>query len=101
MGKTQFLDLPNDLLLFIFEYLTAIELISGFFGPQIPRIEALIKSFTSFVDISEENDLWLETFLSDALTQRRIDSIRLNDNQIPFVSKYLPSSGIQWWFIRR
>jgi hypothetical protein len=80
MGKTQLLDLPNELLIFILQHLSTIELITTFSGLQSSRIQVLLKPFTSFLDISSENDLWIETFLPDALTRQRIDSLRYSDN---------------------
>jgi len=95
MAKEQLLDLPNELLLFIFQYLSAIELITTFSGLQSSRIQALLEPFISCLDISEENDEWIQTYLPDALTQRQIVHLRLKDKQIHFVSRYLSSSNIQ------
>jgi hypothetical protein len=94
MTKTQLLNLPNELLLLIFQCLSSIELVTTFLGLQSYRIQALIQPLTSLLDISIQDDQWIQTYLPDALVQRRIHGLRLKDRQIRFMSKYLSVGDI-------
>jgi hypothetical protein len=95
MTKTQLLDLPNELLLFIFQYLSSFELLEAFIDLQSYRIQALIQPFISLFDISEQDDEWIQTDLPNLLVQRRIHGLRLQDRHIRFVTKYLSVGDIQ------
>ena len=93
--RMQFLDLPNELLCNTFEYLTSAELLMAFAGLQSERVETLMQSYLSFVDISRETIEWIDMYLPYALIQCRIIGLRLQDKQISAVSKYLSLGDLQ------
>lgn len=95
MTKTQLLDLPNELLLFIFQYLKSTDLVHGFFDIQSIRIQALIQSFILKLDISQENEQWIETYLPNLFLQQNINKLRLQDKHLNFISKYLSLIDIE------
>ena len=95
MKQTRLLDLPNELFLFIFQHIKSADLVQAFFNIQSTRIQALIQPFIAHLDISEETDSWLETYLPDLLTGENIVALRLQDKHIVFVSKYLLLTNIQ------
>ncbi len=95
MTTTQLLDLPNELFFLILEYLSPIEILTAFFDLQSYRIQALIQPFIYSLDISEQDDQWIQTYLPGILSQRRIRDLRLLDPQINFVSKYLSIGDVQ------
>jgi len=93
--KTQLLDLPNELFPFIFEYLKSANLVQIFFEVQSLRIQALIQSFLLHLDISQETDQWIQTYLPDLFMQLNLIAIRLQDKHINFILKYFLSTDIQ------
>ena len=95
MPKTQLLDLPNELFFFILQYLSSVEILTAFVGQQSHRIQALIQPFISSLDISKQDDQWIQTYLPEVLSQRRISDLCLQDRQMRFVSRYLPISDVQ------
>jgi hypothetical protein len=95
MTKTQLLDLPNELFPFIFQHLKSSNLVQSFSKVQSLRIQALIQSFISHLDISQETDQWIEIYLSDLFIQQNIISLRLQDKHIDIISKYLLLTDIQ------
>jgi hypothetical protein len=95
MMKTQLFDLPNELFPFIFQHLTSANLVQAFFQVQSLRIRALIQSFISNLDISQETDQWIQTYLPDLFTQQNIITLRLQDKHIEFISKHILSTNIQ------
>jgi hypothetical protein len=95
MIKTQLLDLPNELFPFIFQYLKSANLVQIFFEVQSLRIQALIQSFLLHLDISQETDQWIQTYLPDLFMQLNLIAIRLQDKHINFILKYFLSTDIQ------
>ncbi len=95
MIKTQLLDLPNELFPFIFQHLTSSNLVEVFFEVQSPRIQALIQPFVSHLNISQESDQWLQTYLPNLFTEQNIVALCLQDTHIAFISKYFLSIDIQ------
>jgi hypothetical protein len=95
MKRTQLLDLPNELFLFIFQHLKSTDLIQAFFKVQSLRIQALIRPFISHLDISQETDQWSQTYVPNLFIQQNIVALRLQDKHIAFISNYLLSTDIQ------
>ena len=95
MTTRRLVDLPSELLFLIFQYFTSIELLAIFTRLQCVRIEELLQSFISFVDISRETRVCIDRYLPYAITQCKIVRLRLQDKQINVVSKYLSSSDVQ------
>lgn len=95
MTKTKLLDLPNELLSLICEYLTSIELIQAFSDIQSNRIQALIQPFISHLDISQETDEWVQTYLSHLFKKYLITSIRLKDKHITTILQHMLSNSIE------
>lgn len=95
MTKSQLFSLPNELLLHIFQYLTSIEILTAFIDFQYVRIERLLQSHLSFLDISQETIKWIDMYLPRALRDYKISALRLNDKQINAVLKYLSLGNVQ------
>jgi len=95
MPKTQLLDLPNELFLFIFQYIKSSHLVQAFSQLQSPRIQALIQPFLYNLDISEETDQWIQTYLPDLFVQQTIIALRLQDKHLDVISKDLLSNNLQ------
>jgi hypothetical protein len=95
MSKTRLFDLPNELFLFIFQYIKSSHLVQAFFQLQSPRIQALIRPFLYRLDISEETDQWIQTYLPDLFVQQTIIAIRLQDKHLDFISKDLFTNDLQ------
>ncbi|CAF0916147.1 unnamed protein product [Rotaria sp. Silwood1] len=94
MTITQLLDLPNEIFPFIFQYLKSTNLIQTFSNVKSLRIQALIQSFLSHLDISQETDQWIQTYLPILINQQNIVALRLQDKHIKFISKDLLLSKI-------
>lgn len=95
MMKTQLLDLPNELFLFIFQYLKSSDLIEIFLPIESIRIQSLIQISISKVDISEKTKQWIEIYLSDLFFQQIIQTLRLQDKHVNLISNYFLTSNIQ------
>lgn len=95
MTKSQLFSLPNELLLHIFQYLTSIEILAAFIDLQYARIERLLQSHLSFLDISQETIKWIDMYLPRALNTYKINGLRLQDKQINAVLKYLSLGDVQ------
>lgn len=95
MMKTQLLDLPNELFLFIFQYLKSSDLIEIFLPIESIRIQSLIQISISKVDISEKTKQWIEIYLSDLFFQQIIQTFRLQDKHVNLISNYFLTSNIQ------
>lgn len=100
MTKTQLLDLPNELFAFIFQHLKSSNLIQAFSEVQSLRLRALIQPFISHLDISEENDQWIELYLPNLTIQQNILALRLQDKHINIIAKFFLSTDIQSMHIR-
>ncbi|UJR18080.1 hypothetical protein I4U23_004980 [Adineta vaga] len=92
---TQFLDLEDISLRCIFQYLSIRDRFMLFFDLHPCRIQPLLENFISFVNISNEDDEWVEKYLSKALTQRKIVGLYLKEKQIHFASRYFSLGDIQ------
>ncbi|CAF3822933.1 unnamed protein product [Rotaria sordida] len=95
MTKAQFLDLPNELFPFIFQYLNSTNLIKTFFNVESLRIQTLIQSFLSHLDISQETDQWIQTYLPILFNQYNIIALRLQDKHINLILKNFLLNKIQ------
>ncbi|CAF2003217.1 unnamed protein product [Rotaria magnacalcarata] len=95
MTKTQLLDLPNELFPLIFQYLNSRNLIETFSNVQSNRIQILIQPFISHLDISQETNQWIQTYLPDILNQQNVVALRLHDKQITLLLQYVLLSKIQ------
>ncbi|CAF2799969.1 unnamed protein product [Rotaria sp. Silwood2] len=95
MTKTQLLDLPNELFPFIFQYLNSKNLMQAFSNVESLRIQTLIQPFLSHLDISQETDQWIQTYLPVLFNQQNIVAVRLQDKHINFIMKNLLLSKIQ------
>src|ERR1700722_4805226 len=95
MRKTQLLDLPNELFPYIFQHLKSSDIVQAFSEIQSHRIQALIHPFISHLDISQETDQWILTYLPNLFIQQNILALRLQDTHIDFISKYFLSTNIQ------
>ncbi|CAF0767050.1 unnamed protein product [Adineta steineri] len=93
--RTQFLDLEDISLRCVFQYLSIQDRFTLFFDFFPCRIQPLLENFISFVNISNENDEWIQKYLPKALTQRKIFGLCLKEKQIDFVSKYFSLGDIQ------
>ncbi|CAF0967212.1 unnamed protein product [Didymodactylos carnosus] len=94
-SKSVLLDLPNELFPFIFQYLSSIDLIKAFSDLQSHRLQALIQPFISQLDVSQESDTWIQTYLPDILNKHNIIALRLQMKYLVFISEYLLSTNIQ------
>ncbi|CAF0994391.1 unnamed protein product [Adineta steineri] len=95
MIKTQLLDLPNELFLYIFQYIKSSHLVQIFSEIKSFRIQALIQSFISHVDISQESEQWIQTYVPNLFNQQNLIALRLQDKYLANISQYLSSSDIQ------
>ncbi|CAF4510454.1 unnamed protein product [Rotaria socialis] len=95
MTKTELLDLPNELFPLIFQYLNSKNLIQTFFNVQSNRIQILIQPFISHLDISQETNQWIQTYLPDILNQQNVLALRLHAKQITLILPYVLLSKIQ------
>lgn len=95
MKKTQLLDLPNELFSFIFQHIKSSNLVEIFLDVPSSRIQALIQPFVSHLNISQESNQWMQTYLPNLFIQQNIIALRLQDKHISFISKYLLSTAIQ------
>ena len=95
MIKTQLLDLPNELFAFIFQHFKTSHLVQVFSKIPSLRLQSLIQPHISHLDISEENDHWIEIYLPDLFLRQPILALRLQDKHISLISKYLFSTDIQ------
>ena len=95
MYKTRLLDLPNELLLFIFQYIKSSHLVQAFSQVQSARIQALIQPFIYNLDISNETDRWMKIYLPDLFAQQTIFTLRLQDKHLDFISKDLLNDDLQ------
>jgi hypothetical protein len=79
----------------IFQYLSIRDRFTLFFDLPSCRIQPIFKNFFSFVNISNEDDEWIEKYLLEALLRKKIHALCLNDKQIHLVSKYFSLGDIQ------
>jgi len=93
--RTQFLDLPNELFPYIFQYLKSSKLVEVFSKIPCNRIQSLIQSHIYHLDISSESYEWVETYLADLFSRQIIYAIRLQDKHINYLSKYVFQTDIQ------
>ena len=93
--KTNLFDLPNEIFILIFQYLKSTFLVQLFSDIQSIRVRTLIKSLLSHLDISQETDQWIQTYLPDLFNRQDIIALRLQDRHIAFVSSYLELTRIQ------
>ncbi|CAF2759333.1 unnamed protein product [Rotaria sp. Silwood2] len=70
-------------------------LAQAFFKVQSLRIQTLIQPFVSHLDISDETDQWIQTYLRDLFAEQNIVTLHLQNKHIAVVSKYLLSIDIQ------
>jgi hypothetical protein len=94
-SQTLLLDLPNELFLFIFQYLRSIDILKAFSNIQCRRIQALIQPFIRGLNISEESDEWIQNYLPDLFLQNRIIALRIQMKHLTIISEYLLSPTIQ------
>lgn len=94
-SKKVLLDLPNELFPLIFQYLSAIDLLKTFFDVKSTRIQTLITSLISRLDVSEESDEWIENYLSNILTQYEILHLRIQSNHLKIIAEHLSSTKVQ------
>ncbi|CAF1569609.1 unnamed protein product [Rotaria magnacalcarata] len=94
-SKTLLLDLPNELFPFIFQYLSAVDLLKIFADDKSHRFQTLIQPFISRLDISRESDEWVQNHLSNVLTQHEIVHLRLQSNHLTLIEEHLSSNHIQ------
>ncbi|CAF1210800.1 unnamed protein product [Rotaria sp. Silwood1] len=94
-SKTLLFDLPNELFLCIFQYLSAIDLLKIFSDFKSYRLQTLIQPFISRLDVSQESDEWIENNLSNVLTKYKIIALRLQMNHLLMIPEHLLSTNIQ------
>ncbi|CAF4298034.1 unnamed protein product [Rotaria sp. Silwood2] len=94
-SKTLLFDLPNELFSWIFQYLSAINLLKTFSDFKSLRLQALIQSFISRLDISQESDEWIQNYLPNILSKHKIIALRLQMNHLVFIPEHLLSANIQ------
>jgi len=92
---TKLLDLEDLSFLCIFQYLSIRQRITLFIDLPHCRIQPLLQSFISFVDITNEDNEWIEEYLPQVLIQRKIRGLRLKEQQIHLISKYFTLGDIQ------
>ena len=95
MTKSQLISLPNELLLHIFQYLTSVEILTAFIDLKCSRIERVLQSHISFLDVSEETIKWIDMYLPRALSEYKITGLRLQDKQINAILKYLSLGDVK------
>ena len=95
MSKMQLLDLPNELLFFIFQYLKSSDLVQAFSEMRSSRIQALIHPFLHHLDISEETNQWVEIYLPQLFLRQTIIALRVQDKHLDFIAKDAFSSDLQ------
>ncbi|CAF1215228.1 unnamed protein product [Adineta ricciae] len=95
MSTTQLFSLPNELFPYIFQYLSSSQLVELLADVQSRRLQALIHSFITNLDISQQTDQWLQHYLPRIFSNSNLNALRLQDRHIPsFYSDFL-SSNIQ------
>lgn len=92
---TQFLDLEDLSLLCFFQYLSFRQRVTLFVDLRRCRIQPLLQYFISFVDITKEDNEWIEEYLLNVLIQRKIHGLRLKEQQIHLISNYFALGDIQ------
>lgn len=95
MPITQLLDLPNELLLLVFQYIKSSDLVRAFLDVQSARIQLLIRSFLHHLDISEETLPWIKTSLPKLFAQQTISALRLQDEHLPSLCQDFPFVDFQ------
>lgn len=95
MSPTQFLDLPNELLLFVFQYIKSSDLIQAFLEIQSDRIQRLIRSFLHHLDISQQTLTWIETYLPKFFSKQTITALRLQDQHLQLLCNDCPFVDLQ------
>lgn len=96
---TEFFDLADIPLRCIIQYLPIQERFMLFVHLPPSRIESLLEIFISSIDISNEDAEWIEKYLSIALLEQKIVVLRLKDEQISSVSKYISQDSIQTMYL--
>ena len=94
-SKTLLLDLPNELFPLIFQYLKALDILKAFVDFKSRRMQVLIRSFVSQLDISYESDEWIQHCLPNLFTKYEIIAVRVQIQHLTFIWKYLLSTNIQ------
>lgn len=88
-------DLPNELFLSIFQHVPSTDLIEAFYPIESTRLQALIRSFITHLDISQRTDQWIDTYLPDLLSKHLVVALRLEDRQLASISAHLQSTDVQ------
>lgn len=80
--RSDLFDLPNELFLSIFEYLSSTDLIDAFAKIDSDRINGLLKSFVWYLDLTKRSHCWITLNLNNVLDNYSVDNIRVEDRQI-------------------
>ena len=96
---TEFFDLADIPLRCIIQYLPIRERFMLFVHLPPSRIQSLLEIFISSVNIFNEDARWIDKYLSIALLEQKIVVLRLKDEQISSVSKYISHDGIQTMYL--
>ena len=95
MSTTNLFSLPNELFPYIFQYLSSSQLVELLIDIQSRRLQALIHSFITNLDISQQSDQWLQHYLPRILCNSNLNAFRLQDRHIPSFHNDLSSSNTQ------
>lgn len=93
--KSHLLDLPNELILQIFQHLSASDLIEALFRIESARLRSLLSDFLVHLDLSNRTNQWLDEYLPHLIPLYPIHSVRCEDRQISPIMHYFPHMELE------